>query len=144
MRTRLSPAATLLGLKPVAWTERHYFSRRTMPRAIIPSATAKRRRRQQRSLERKRWRGLRQQRRELGRIGRGWRRYRLSPDHNRQQGYESKNQGDRGDDQSGGVWPYSDVSQKNRAAKSAITTMRKNTAAMRPKAAGIATRFTAV
>jgi hypothetical protein len=57
---------------------------------------------QQRSLQRKRWPGLRQQRRELPRIGRGWGRRRLSPDHNRQQGHDSLNQGDRGDDQGGG------------------------------------------
>src|SRR5580658_5891776 len=39
---------------------------------------------------------------------------------------------------------YSDVSQKNKAAKSAITTIRKKTAATRPKAAGTAMRLAAV
>jgi hypothetical protein len=42
------------------------------------------------------------------------------------------------------VGPYSGVSQKNRAAKSAITTNRKRTAATSPNAAGTAMRFAAV
>ena len=59
---------------------------------------------QERPLQRERRRSLRQQRCELGRIGRGWR-WRCSAAHDhRQQGYEPEDQGDRRHEQRRGYW----------------------------------------
>jgi hypothetical protein len=86
-------------------------SRSTGRRVTISSRTTRRapslrarqeEREQERSFQSKRWRGLRQQRRELRWIGCGWRRRRLSPDHNWQQSHEIQNQGGCGDDESSG------------------------------------------